>query len=226
MIHIGEGMNDASAEEVRRLLRFNLFRRPLIGIHGLALTPGQSERFKALVWCPASNHFLFGATARVEQMRTTLLFGTDSTLTATWDLWEQLREARATQRLSDEALFNTLTGNARRILQLPEEPVTSSSDFVLLRKKHTRFFDAFYAAGPEDVLLVVVGGRIRLIDGELLPLLEEQKEHFSSVSVHDSVKWVEGDLPALMAAIRRFRPEQAFPVRGLRSSPAPAAIAG
>ena len=44
----------------------------------------QATAFEALVWCPASNYFLLNTTAAVDKLKTktSILFGTDSTLTS------------------------------------------------------------------------------------------------------------------------------------------------
>jgi len=39
------------------LLKRNLLKRPLVGIHGVAMNKEQASSFKALVWCPESMIF-------------------------------------------------------------------------------------------------------------------------------------------------------------------------
>ncbi len=211
MIHIGEGTNESAAQEIDRLLRRNLLRRKLIGIHGIAMNPAQSAHFHALVWCPDSNFFLFNKTAPVDQLRTPLLFGTDSTLTASWDLWSQLRLARSTRLLTDRALYDTLHANAINALGLPRYSIRDTPDFVVARRKSDRNLDAFFAINPEDMLLVVAGEKIRLVDHRLSDLIRPLAG-FTQVLVNGVAKWVEGDLPALMASIRQHHPGAAFPV--------------
>ena len=62
VIHIGEGTDKASHEEINELIRWNLFRRKIIGVHGVAMDEEQAKAFRALVWCPASNNFLLDAS--------------------------------------------------------------------------------------------------------------------------------------------------------------------
>src|SRR6185312_14526801 len=103
-IHIGEGTDKASHDEINELIRWNLFKRKIIGVHGVAMDEDQAAAFEALVWCPASNYFLLNDTASIDELKikTTILFGTDSTLTSSWNLWEHLRIARDTLLLTDE----------------------------------------------------------------------------------------------------------------------------
>src|SRR6185503_5129048 len=89
VIHVGEGTDKAAHQEISRLLRWNLLRKSLIGVHGVAMDETQAKGFHALVWCPASNYFLLNATAPIHKLKdhVRILFGTDSTLTAPWDAW-------------------------------------------------------------------------------------------------------------------------------------------
>src|SRR5579859_431298 len=97
VIHAGEGTNPEARREIDSLARWNFFKRKLIAIHGVAMNEGQAGSFSALVWCPKSNFFLLNQTADIPRLRqkTAVLFGTDSTLTASWNVWEQLRFARS-----------------------------------------------------------------------------------------------------------------------------------
>ena len=117
VIHIGEGTDKASHEEMNELIKWNLFKKKIIGVHGVAMDESQAAAFEALVWCPASNNFLLNATAAIDELKikTTILFGTDSTLTASWNLWEHLRSARDTFLLTDQELFDSLTKSAATI---------------------------------------------------------------------------------------------------------------
>jgi hypothetical protein len=118
----------------------------------------------ALIWCPASNEFLFGRTADAAEAarRTTLLFGTDSTLSAPGTLWDHLRTVR--NRVETPLLFAALTGAADRFWTLP-----ARRDFVVARRRGSDPWDAFFAITPEDILLVVKDGQPVLVDSSLGP---------------------------------------------------------
>src|SRR6185312_569662 len=110
-IHVGEGTDAVAKEEVDELIRWNLLRRPIVGIHGVAMTEQQAAAFHALVWCPVSNYFLLDRTAPVDRLSPVLpiLFGTDSTLTGGWNAWDQVRFARDLRLIGDAGLMETLT---------------------------------------------------------------------------------------------------------------------
>ena len=164
VMHLAEGTTAASRSRALFYLRWNLWRRNVAGVHGVALQGRDFERLSALVWCPASNHFLFGRTADAAEAarRTTLLFGTDSTLSAPGTLWDHLRAARGS--VGDETIFAALTSSAERFWQLP-----ARQDFVIARRRHDDAWDSFFAITPEDILLVVKNGEPVLSDKPIAP---------------------------------------------------------
>ena len=96
VIHVGEGTDASSYEEIDKLIRWNLFKRKMIAVHGVSMDSRQARAFEALIWCPDSNFFLLNSTSKLNELKkvTKILFGTDSTVSAGWNLWEHLRLAR------------------------------------------------------------------------------------------------------------------------------------
>jgi len=60
-------------------------------------------------------------------------------------------------------------------------------------------------------LLVIHQGKIRLFDEDLLGQLGKLKEGFSQIYINGVCKYVQGDLPGLMADIRKYQPSTNFP---------------
>jgi cytosine/adenosine deaminase-related metal-dependent hydrolase len=222
VIHIGEGRDAASIEEINSLICWNIFKRPLIGIHGIAMNEKQARSFKALIWCPDSNYFLIGETVRIDKLKghTKILFGTDSTVSAGWNLWEQLRLARKENALSDEELFDALTVTPAGVWHLPQKGKLQkgfSADMVIARQKlGLDGTDAFFALEPEDILMVIQGGKIRLLDAEWLDSQADKSffnpADFSEIYVAERRRYVSGNLPELIRQIRRYYQEAEFPV--------------
>src|SRR5699024_5393300 len=111
VIHLGEGTDAMAHDEIDTFIKNNFLNRSLFTVHGVAMDEEQAKRFKAMVWCPDSNFFLLNATADIKRLKTKtrILFGTDSTLTADWNIWNHLRLARKTGLMNDRELFNALT---------------------------------------------------------------------------------------------------------------------
>lgn len=206
VIHTGEGTDKTSKDEIDRLTHWNLLRRPLVGVHGIAMTPDQAARFRALVWCPGSNLFLYGQTARVDRLKdeTTLLFGTDSTLTGSWNFWDHLRAARETALTTDTELFAALTVSPTRVWRLAD------GDLTIARPSNGQSgWDAFYNLNPENIDLVIRRGRLRLVDERWKRDME--LEGWSGITINGYKKYVSGDLPGLARKIEAYDPNAIFP---------------
>jgi cytosine/adenosine deaminase-related metal-dependent hydrolase len=222
VFHVGEGTSPAARDEIDELIRWNLFRRSLVGVHAIAMHREQAEGFRAIVWCPVSNESLYGATADVASLKsgTAVLFGTDSTLTAAWNFWDHLRRARVHRGLDDRELFDAVTCTAARVWQRPGRGRIATgqvADFVVARKKARDPWDAFFAVNPEDILLVVREGNVILRDASLDvgPLAAP----FSIVRLRGTEKLVAEDVPEILAAIRRYGIEPNVPLDGTRDRP-------
>ncbi len=217
-IHVGEGDDWPSFNEIDELTGWNLLKKRLIGIHAVAMTREQAKKFEAVVWCPQSNYFLLDKTARVNILskHTNLLFGTDSTLTSSWDMWEHLRSARRTDLISDEMIYQALNQNAAKTWRLNSGEITAGKDADLVvakAKKNSSGFDAFFGVSPADLLLVMHKGNIRLFDEALLPQLKQiGLSNFNKIYINGACKYVQGDLPGLMETIRGYHQEVDFPV--------------
>jgi cytosine/adenosine deaminase-related metal-dependent hydrolase len=216
-IHVGEGTDSAAAKEVDDLLRWNFFRRPLIGIHGVAMTEEQAPAFHALVWCPVSNYFLLGCTAPVDKLKAnvSILFGTDSTLTSGWNAWDQIRMARDLRLVSDTDLLAMLTTAPAKAWDLNDRGTLAPgkrADVVIARPKPgLTGMDAFFTLDPKDFLLVLHAGGIKLFDPSLLrPITEQELTAEDFQPARPDGKYVAGDLPGLMQEIRNYCPEVAF----------------
>lgn len=219
-IHIGEGTNDLARREIDQLIKWNYFGRQLVGIHGVAMNKKQAAAFRGLVWCPASNYFLLDTTAAIDTLKqaTSILFGTDSTLTASWNIWDHLRMARDKKLLSDQELFDTLTKTPARVWNLPgrgDIKENAQADLVVAeRKEIAGQWESFYGINPENLLLIIHRGDIRLFDNALYRLVEKfiPTSHFSKVYINGVGKYVQGDLPALVRETRKYNPIIKFPV--------------
>jgi len=220
-IHIGEGSTPASYAEINTLIKWNILRRRIIGIHGVSMTEQQAASFQALVWCPDSNYFLLGRTASVGSLKnqTRMLFGTDSTLSASWSLWEQLRTARTSEMTSDTELFDMITSTPAAVWGLKDRGSLAPhmrADIVIARRPDTMTgWDAFYSLDPGAILLVMHKGQIQLFDHTLYDQLTANQypmSGFYAIRIAEHVKFIRGDLPGLINEIRRYHPSVDLPI--------------
>lgn len=219
VIHVGEGTDDAAFKEVDTLLRWNLLNRPLIGIHAVAMKQPQASKFKALIWCPYSNDFLLGAMAPIPDLKekTVILFGTDSCVSSSWNLWDHLQLAKKTGFASDEELFAMLTSNPAAIWKLHDRGQLRegmNADIVIAKNKNpANSLGAFFDLQPEDILLVIHKGEPLLFDDTLKEQLQKNArlENYSMVKRNGKTKFIKGNLPELMKEIKSFYPGCLFP---------------
>jgi len=214
VIHIGEGSDIGAFTEINELIRWTLLDRDIITVHGVAMRPSQAANFKALVWCPDSNFFLLDRTAHVDQLKkhTSILFGTDSTLSSGWDMWSHIRLAQKTGMLSDDELYDSLTVNPAKVWKLNNGKIAigKNADIVIAKDK-----GGFCATQSTDLLMVIHEGNIRLFDEEMYGQVYNtgiDVTNYSKVYLGDSCKYVKGDLPGLMEQIRQYNPAAEFPV--------------
>jgi cytosine/adenosine deaminase-related metal-dependent hydrolase len=223
VIHTGEGTDKQSFDEIDQLLKFNLLKRKLVGVHGVAMNEMQAKNFKGLIWCPESNRVLLNKHAHVSALKaqTNLVFGTDSTLTGNWNLWHHLRFARSLQQVDDSELFGMITSSPAKLwnLNTGELKAGKDADIVVVKKKSgTPSWEDIFKTNPEDILLIINKGKIRMFDKamyEQLVSLPYNLQQFSRLTLKGSVKFIEGDLPSLIAAIKRYNSNVYFPIEAL-----------
>lgn len=218
VIHAGEGTDAAAGNEIDVLIRGNKLRRKVIAVHGVAMQPRQALKFNALIWCPGSNYFLLDKTAAVNKLKlyTNLLFGTDSTLTGHWDIWQHIQLAHKTGLLNNQELYRALTSNGAEEwgLNSGELSPNKDADIVVAKMKDgTSPHNTFFSLTPANILLVIHKGQIRLADESIYSQLKnELAVGYSKVKIGDSYKYVQGDLGTLITAIQTYWPQATFPV--------------
>jgi cytosine/adenosine deaminase-related metal-dependent hydrolase len=218
VVHIGEGTNVESYDEINELLKWNIFKKRIIGIHGISLDKKQSSKITALIWCPDSNFYLYGKTADIPllKLNTVILFGTDSAVSADWNFWSQLKSARELNYLSDDELYKSVTENAANIWGINSKGSLSenfTADIIISKKKFPDVWDSFYSTNPEDIYLILKNGKIVFIDeelaedGELIDI-----NNFDLISINSKQKFVIKGIVDLMKSVYHFLPQFNFPV--------------
>ncbi len=171
IVHVAEGVDEAAAAELDRLNASACLRPNTVIVHGVALTPDRWAAIAAdgvsLVWCPASNLFLFNQTApvrgcldRAPGRADRIALGTDSRITGARDLLDELRIAVSRGVSAAEAL-RMVTTSAARILRLDQAGVIAQgapADLLVLPPGETGAAEALLRVSRSDVTLVVIGG--------------------------------------------------------------------
>jgi hypothetical protein len=167
-VHLAEGVDALSAQEVHDLDDLGLLDERLIAVHVVVPDAEGVARLRAsgaaVAWCPTSNLFLFGRTAPAELLAPGMdvLVGSDSLLTGDGDLLDELRAARRLGLVDDARLLDSVDATAARRLHLPPPGLApgAPADLAVFRRP-------VLEAAANDVALVMVNGAVRLADPAL-----------------------------------------------------------
>lgn len=189
-LHLAEGTDAAAAAEVDAADRAGLVDENLLAVHAVGPDAAGTERLlasgAALIWCPSSNHFLFARTAPQALFGegTDVLLGSDSLLTGAGNLLDELRFARATGRLDDCRLEQSVGTVAARRLRLasPGLEPGAPADFVLMTVP-------VLEAHARDVHLVVAGGVPRVAARDVALQLDRQGLAGKRMTVAGVARW-------------------------------------
>jgi cytosine/adenosine deaminase-related metal-dependent hydrolase len=209
LIHAAEGLNGRSSSEVDELVRLGLLGPRTVIVHAVAVSERQQSCLEAadcsVVWCPSSNFRLYGRTAPIDRYlgRLRIGLGTDSTISGTPHLLDELRVAHQSGLASPMDVLRMVTTTAAEILGLGGgqgrvEP-GGCADVMAVPDAPGTPGDALLAATPADVALVLVGGEPRLA-GEA----QASQLGLGSPNARTAGRptWMAGDIAALRRRIR------------------------
>jgi hypothetical protein len=167
-IHVAEGTDREAHGELRRLNEMGYLDDRTGIVHGVGLRQSDisllEETGSPLIWCPSSNEFLFQKHAPIgliQRAGIPVMLGTDSTLTGSNGLLEELHIAAA--QLDDpQFLFDSAVQTLRAWTYnaLPEIP---ESLFVVKSKSGDPFKD-FVSLERADILMLVHGDQLLVVD--------------------------------------------------------------
>ena len=173
IIHAAEGTDPAAAAEFERLAALGCLGANTRLVHGVGLGAAARAELAArgagLIWCPASNDFMLGATAQVAELAAQgrVALGSDSRLSGAADLLAELRCAAATGQVDAATLLRLVTTDAANLLRRPAAgrlTVGVPADLVVLPPLAASPEATLLAATRADVRLVLVGGQPRYGD--------------------------------------------------------------
>jgi cytosine/adenosine deaminase-related metal-dependent hydrolase/SAM-dependent methyltransferase len=217
IVHLAEGTDLQSAQEIFRLDRAGALDERTVLVHGLGLNERGialvRSRKAALVWCPTSNVFLFGRTHdrwSIQRFPHVAL-GSDSPLTAQGDLLDELRFAYQSIGVSGEDLYAMVTTRAAQVLRLKRGEGTvrigALADFVGIIDKGDSPARTLASLSYRDVELVIIGGRVQLASPAVLCRLPRLVTRgLRPLEVEGLVRWIRAPLHRLVEKTRRHLP--------------------
>ena len=201
VLHLGEGTDARSTTEIYELDRRGGLDGRTVIVHGVALTATSLEvlnrRGAALVWCPSSNSFLFGRTHTQDFVLAAkrVALGSDSALTATGDLLDEVRFARDHVGVSACDLYGQITTTSANIFALRDGDGTirpsGNADFVAVRHNGDLPAEMLAKASFREIELVIVGGRVQLASDEMMRRLPDPiRSELRPLEVEGEIRWV------------------------------------
>ncbi len=189
MLHLAEGVDDAACGELPRLESIGCLGPNTVIVHGVAIDGNGWRRVAragaGLVWCPASNEFLFGRTALVRELldlngstRSLVALGTDSRVTGSRDLLDELRAARDAVPVSPAELLGMVTGRAAALLRQPRAgriAVGVPADLIVLPPLDDDPAEALLKTTRRSLRIVIVAGRPLVGDPDLTPVFHARQ---------------------------------------------------
>lgn len=208
LLHLAEGTDQAARDELGQLERLGCLGENSVLVHGVGLSDADwcrvVRRGAGLVWCPASNLFLLGQTAPIRQFReacpmsrTRICLGTDSRVTGSFDLLDELRVAVEAGLMEPGEALPMVTTNPARMLRLPDAGRIATglkADLLVIRRLADDPAASLIAARRRDVLLVAVGGRPLVADPELAGVFAAHGHPATLVRIDGAVKLLDAGL--------------------------------
>jgi len=212
LVHLAEGVDEEARGELPRLEGLGCLHANTVIVHGVAIDENGWRRVAraggGLVWCPASNAFLFGRTALVcplvngdRAARVAVALGTDSRLTGSRDLLEELRAAREAAPLAPPVLMRMVTGAAADLLKQPRAGRLAAglpADLVVIPALAAEPAEALLLTHRRDVRLVAIDGRPLVADRDLTAVFQARKVTARPLRVDAAPKLADSGL------VRRF----------------------
>ena len=202
VVHLAEGTDAEARDELRKLDELGCLGDNSLLVHGVAFELSDWERIvrrrAGLVWCPTSNHLLFGRSAPIRRFldrrpesAAGICLGTDSRLTGSRDLLDEMRVAAAAGPACAEELLPMVTENAARLLRLRGAGRLETglpADLMVVPPSARTAASALLAARRQDVRFVGVNGQPLLADPELSGVFAAPRARARLACVDGAVK--------------------------------------
>lgn len=206
VVHVAEGTDEAAGRELHQLDALGCLGPNTVIVHGVGATTADWERARTrgagLVWCPGSNLFLFRTTVDPRSLagdgaRMLVALGTDSRLSGSADLLDELRLACAESVLEARRLVRMVTTDAATLLRCPGAGRLAPgvpADLIAFPRRSDDPYAALLAAARRDLQLVAVGGHPLVAAPRLSPLFAARRREAVCVHVDGEARLFDGAL--------------------------------
>ena len=225
ILHAAEGIDEASQSEIALLDEMHALNDHTVLVHGLACTASDvdliNRRGASLVVCPTSNHFLFARTISRQLLASVerLALGSDSPITATGDLLDEVYYLNETVGLDPNTIYRLVTSSAAEMLSLNDGQgrivESGIADLIAVRSQQVTPADVLSKLNFDEVELVLVGGRVQLASPALYAKLPRYfREGLSPLDVAGCKRWIRAPLRVLMDAAESLLEQGSLQIGG------------
>jgi cytosine/adenosine deaminase-related metal-dependent hydrolase len=175
VIHAAEGIDLMASEEIDKLDKLGVLKSNTVLVHAVALAQNTmaiiAARNCSVVWCPESNNFLFHKTADIHSLKklVRVALGSDSTLTGSAVMLDEMRSAHATGLASPREIFEMSTVRASDIynIDLPSIAQDTVADLMVVPRLHDDYYENLLQIHPSHIEAVFINGIPRYGDEKI-----------------------------------------------------------
>lgn len=201
IIHLAEGLDKNTQKEFTTLKKGNLLKSNTLIVHGICLSKDELKDIKkanaSLCWCPCSNLYLIGKTMDIKtalELDINITLGTDSTLTGSINLFEEIRFAhKLLPDLSSKILYKMITTNAYKALYVNQPGLTDpKKNILIMTHKKDNCFDNIIHQEFDDIQLMVQKGIPVYGDISFMEYMKVDESDYSILKIGNKEKFVLG----------------------------------
>jgi cytosine/adenosine deaminase-related metal-dependent hydrolase len=217
--HCSEGYDEETKKSVSVLNEKGALNKNTVLVHGIAFTADDIKLLAKnecnVIWCPASNIYMFEKTAPVKELmeqHVNVCLGTDSPMSGSVNMFQEIfiakkyYETTYDAQLSAKTILNMLTVNPARAFSLKNLGTIAAgqlADFIIVNGDKSQPYEAINSMNYEDVMLVVINGRPVYGDENFIPLFDTLGVSFQKIKVDSFKKIIHGDILGLLDRIRK-----------------------
>jgi hypothetical protein len=218
--HLEEGFDEESQRGIDILEELGCLDDHTVLIHCIGFSDEDIQKTRQagahVVWCPASNVFMFNVTMKIRKMLeagVNIGLGTDSTATGSINILEEMRFARQIyhkmygEDLRARTIVNMVTVNPAKALRMQKETGSLAegklADVLVMRQRKDDPWESFVAMRIEDIELLILEGAPIFGDARHEELFAARGVQYTTVGVKGRQMLVKGDPAGLMERVRK-----------------------
>jgi hypothetical protein len=218
--HLEEGYDRESQGGVDLLERVDCLDDHGVFIHCIGFSEEDIRKVKKagahVVWCPASNVFMFNLTCKIKKFLAkgiNISLGTDSTHTGSVNILEEMRFARRVykdlynEELPASRIFSMVTTNPAKAFRMQDRigslDTGKYADLLVFKKKHEDPFESLLISDLEDIELLTREGDPLYGSERFEELFHRRNVPFTRVCMKGKPMLVVGDPAGLLREIQK-----------------------